>query len=190
MLTQEPDNPFQSPATSSYAVDVETQPQVDDLPVATIKAAIRWFLICGVSAAPSWLIAADETTAVYMGMATGVFIFIIGYTFLDVRTRKHPLRQRPDVKWTLAITYGTRIAISLLFPIGFFVDIICGIFAVAATGLVFENISVDTPTLHFTSTLVTTLIQGCLLNFVLAGYGLIVYAICRAYLESRSIHPS
>lgn len=187
MLTQEPDNPFQSPATSSHAVDVETPPQVDDLPIATLKAVIRWFLICGISAIPSWIIASDETTAVYAGMATGILIFAIGYTFLDVLTRKHPLRQRTDVKWTLAITYGTRIAISILFPIGFFVDFICGIFAVGASSLIFENISVDTPTLHFTSTLVTTLIQGCLLNFVLAGYGLIVLAICSAYEASKPL---
>lgn len=190
MLTQEPENPFQSPATTSYVVDGEPQQEQDDLAAATVKAAIRWFLICGISAIPSWVIASGHTTAVIGGMATGVLMFAVGYTFLDVWTRRHPLRQRPDVKTTLAITYGTRIAISLLFPIGFFVDIFCGIFAVSITAFFFQAADLDIAQMEFTSTLVTTLIQGCLLNVVLAGYGLLVYAVCRAVMEIRATQTS
>ncbi|MEW4560981.1 hypothetical protein AB1K70_00535 [Bremerella sp. JC770] len=185
MSTHDPDNPFQSPATVSQAVDVEQPQKIDDLVVATAKAAVRWSLICGISAIPSWMIASGETTAVLGGMATGVILFVIGYTILDVCTRKHPLRRRPEVKLTLAITYGTRIAISILFPIGFTVDIFCGILAVAATGAVFETSTLDHVELEFTSTLVTTFIQGCLLNCVLAVYGLIVYAFCSAIVTSQ-----
>jgi len=186
MLKQEPDNPFRSPATSSDAVEVDQPGKGDDLGVATAKAAIRWFLICGISAIPSWVLAPGETTAFYGGMATGVLIFAVGYTFLDVRTRKHPLRQKPEIKMTLAITYGTRIAISLLFPVGFFVDIWCGIVALSATGLFFQSIAIEPAEMQFTHALLTTLIQGVLLNAVLAVYGLIVYAGCRAYVANKS----
>lgn len=182
MLTQEPENPFQSPETVSHVADVEQQHTQNDLAWATGKAALRWFLICSVSAAPSWYIAAGATSAAIAGMATGVFLFIVGYTIFDVWTRNHPLRQRRDVKITLAITYGTRIAISLLFPIGFFVDIFCGIIAVSATGFVFQTTESN---LQFVSTLVTTLVQGVLLNCVLAGYGLLVYAVCRGVLAMQ-----
>ena len=37
----------------------------------------------------------------------------------------------------------------------------------------------DVPIVGFFQTLVTTLIQGCLLNGVLAAYGLLVYGIFR-----------
>ncbi|WDI40858.1 hypothetical protein [Bremerella sp. P1] len=185
-MTPEPDNPFQSPAASSHALDVEPPQPVEELVVATLKAAIRWSLICGISAIPSWVIAASATMAAISGMTTGVIIFAIGYTFLDVWTRKHPLRQKPEVKTTLRITYGTRIAISLLFPVGFFVDLWCGIIALTLTSLFFKTGDFDVSKMEFTSTLMTTLIQGCLLNIVLAGFGLVVYAICKAYLASRS----
>jgi len=185
MSNHHPDNPFQSPATVTQAVDVVQPHEVDDLVVATAKAAVRWSLICGISAIPSWIIAVEDTTAVLGGMATGVLLFVIGYTVLDVQTRRHPIRQQPEVKLTLAITYGTRIAISILFPIGFTVDIFCGILAVTATGAIFKTTTLDHVDLEFTSTLVTTLIQGCLLNCVLAVYGLIVYAFCSAVLASR-----
>ncbi|MFN3151917.1 hypothetical protein [Bremerella sp.] len=186
ILTPESDNPFQSPASSSHLVDVEPVPQADDVVLATLKATIRWFLICGISAIPSWLLASGETTAAITGMATGVLIFAVGYTFFDVWTRHHPLRQKPEVKATLAITYGTRIAISLLFPIGFFVDIWCGIISLTITSIFFETGDLEVSKLEFASTLMTTLIQGCLLNCVLAVYGLIVYAFCSAYIASRA----
>ncbi|RCS44613.1 hypothetical protein DTL42_16945 [Bremerella cremea] len=177
MPTPEPENPFQSPETVSQDADVKSQ---EALRVATLKAAIRWFLICGISAAPSWIIAAEATWPSQAGMATGVLIFMVGYTLVDVSTRNHPLRQRSDVKITLAVTYGTRIAISLLFPVGFFVDIMCGVFAVSVTGFLFHaNFDIDAPIVGFFQTLVTTLIQGCLLNGVLAVYGLLIYGIFR-----------
>lgn len=190
MLKQEPENPFQSPTTVSPGGDVEPPQEQDNLFRVTSIAAVRWFLICGISAIPSWVIASGRTTAVIGGMATGVILFAVGYTFLDVWTRRHPLRQRRDVKITLAITYGTRIAISLLFPIGFFVDIFCGIFSVSITAFFFQAAKLDVPEMEFTSTLVTTLIQGCLLNAVLAGYGLLVYAVCRAVMEIRATQTS
>lgn len=190
MLTPESDNPFQSPASSSHVVDVDPPSPADDVGVATLKAAIRWFLICGISAIPSWLLAAGETTAAISGMTTGILIFAVGYTFFDVWTRTHPLRQKPEIKATLAITYGTRIAISLLFPIGFFADIWCGIIALTITGIFFETGDLDVSKMEFASTLMTTLIQGCLLNCVLAVYGLIVYAFCSAYIASRAARTS
>lgn len=187
MLTPEPENPFQSPATVSLVVDGDQPQTKNDLVRATLIAAARWSLICGISAIPRWVIAAGNTTAVIGGMATGVLLFIVGYTFLDVWTRRHPLRQRTDVKTTLAITYGTRIAISLLFPIGFFADMFCGVVALSITGFFFQTADLDIAQLEFTSTLLTTLIQGCLLNGVLAGYGLLVYAVCRAVMEISAV---
>lgn len=186
MSIQEPHNPFQSPAAVSNVVDIDQPQEQDDVVRATVIAAIRWSLICGISAVPSWVIAYRATYEVIGGMVTGIIIFVIGYTVLDVRTRKHPLRQRPDVKTTLTITYGTRMAISILFPLGMFADIFCGIVAVGATEWLFNSASFDAPSQGFMPTLVTTLIQGVLLNCVLAGYGLVVYAICRALMGNRS----
>ena len=184
MVTPEKDNPFQSPAASSHVVE---QPQAnDDLAIAIIKAAISWSLICGISSIPSWLLASRRSTEAIAGMLTGILVFVVGYTILDVSTRRHPVRRRRDVIITLAITYGTRIAISLIIPLGFFADIWCGIIAIELTNVSLKTIGLDPINMEFTPTLVTTLIQGCLLNLVLAGYGLIVYAFCRAMVNSRS----
>ena len=193
MSIQEPDNPFQSPATVSHVIDAEPQQdqhEHDDVGMATAKATLRWSLICGISAIPSWILANGTSPEIVTGMATGIFIFVIGYTILDVATRKHPLRQKREVKTTLTITYGTRMAISILFPVGFFVDIFCGIFAVGATEFLYETVSLEEAGRGFTSTLITTLIQGCLLNLVLAGYGILVYLLCRAFMSNRSTSTS
>lgn len=182
MSQPDPDNPFQSPAAISPAAEAERPPASGALGVAIAKGAIRWFLVCGISAIPSWVIARDQTSAVVGGMVTGILLFAIGYTFLDVATRNHWLRQQRAMKWTMRITYGTRMAISLLYPVGFFVDLWCGLVAVSATSFLFRTITHhDIEPMHFASTLITTLVQGCLLNCVLAIYGLVVYAVCSAF---------
>lgn len=189
MSAQESDNPFQSPATISDGVDAGMQQEEreqDNLGLAIAVAALRWSLICGMSAIPSWWVAYRATPAVIGGMVTGIIIFVIGYTIFDVRTRNHPLRERFDVKTTLRITYGTRIAISILFPVGFIADVFCGIIAVGATDALFQGNTFGPRQGGFASTLVTTLIQGVLLNCVLAGYGLFVYGLCRLTFGNRS----
>jgi uncharacterized membrane protein YfcA len=140
------------------------------------RTGAKWLLVCGLSAIPSFLFGAAITKGQYEGMLLGILVFVAGYTWLDRRTATRRWRRDPRTQRTLRIGYGTRIAISVLFPIGSFLDVLLGAIAVefyqVASG---DNI--ESPSFGLFDTFLTTLIQGSLLNVVLMVYMLVVHAV-------------
>ena len=145
-----------------------------------------WTLVCVVSAAPSFLwglstIAGSQVLA----MLTGVVIFIALYTFGDQWTQHWEWRRDKSVRLALKIGYVTRLAISVIFPVGGFLDMFCGLFSVSAVEFVTGNDVMwdvgpnesEVFGVSFLFTLITTLVQGCILNVVLFGYVLVVWGI-------------
>ncbi|MEO1526798.1 MAG: hypothetical protein AAFX06_15285 [Planctomycetota bacterium] len=72
----------------------------------------------------------------------------------------------------LKITYGTRIAITILFPVALYLDLICGVVSMSISENVFQR-SIET----FHVAFLTTILQGLVMNAVLAVYGLLVHGI-------------
>ena len=63
-------------------------------------------------------------------MLAGIATFIGIYIILDYQTAETRIRQIRTVRRTLWITYVTRVTISIIFPIAFYLDIACGMLVV------------------------------------------------------------
>ncbi len=143
-----------------------------------MRTAVRWLTVCSLSAIPSFFFGLAITNGQIAAMMIGILIFAIGYTVLDYQTADWRFRQDRRTRRTLKIVYGTRIAISILLPIGAYVDIYCGLLAVGLT----ESVTGDGLTTYrsggemsFVAALMTTLFQGLLLNLVLGVYAILVH---------------
>lgn len=158
----------------------------------SILVFLKWLAICAVSAAPSFvlgLILEGANAAAIAGMVCGVLCYVIAYTgFEHLRYVRHLMRDRV-VRRTAKIGYGTRIAISVLFPIGFYLDMFVGLVSVSFGGWFMMLFGRDGPVQEgqgdFLSHFVLTVVQGACLNVILLVYMLVVYAIARALM-----HPS
>lgn len=149
------------------------------------RTFLRWFVVCGISAIPSFVFGLIVTGNQFAGMIVGILMFVAGYTWLDFATAHRPWRRNPRIRRTLRIAYGTRIAISVLFPIGGFLDVICGTLSMAITTPLTGVVSPGEQSLGFFGAVLTTLVQGCLLNVVLGIYALLVHAIQLAIAAMR-----
>ncbi|MCA9159938.1 MAG: hypothetical protein KDA72_16510 [Planctomycetales bacterium] len=144
-----------------------------------------WAIVCAISAAPSFYfgygtIAQEQVLAMCLGIA----IFIGLYTVADQCTLLHPWRQSRNVALTLRIGYVTRILISIVFPVGATIDVICGLMSV---GIVETILPMDHShsggltyvggEVRFLGALLITLVQGVVLNIVLFGYMTVVLGI-------------
>ena len=131
--------------------------------------------ICGISAIPSFVIAYSQANSPALALLTGVALFAIGYTALDYSTAKTAIRRNKTFSRTLKITYGTRILITVLFPVALYLDVICGFFSVAASEFLFgsNNAALET----FVGVVFTVILQGIAMNIVLACYALVVHLI-------------
>lgn len=110
-------------------------------------------------------------------MLCGIGLFIVLYTLVECTSAYGRLIDAPYVRRTLLIGYGTRIALSLLFPLGLALDMFLGVIAVSLVETVLSNpYGGDASRLSFAVVLMTTVVQGVLLNLVLAAYMALVYA--------------
>ena len=113
-------------------------------------------------------------------MIAGVAVFIALYTWVTGTPLAGRLLRNGHLRLTFRIGYGTRIGMSIIFPIAIYTDMFTGIFAVGLTGL---DIEANEP---FLPILMTTLVQGCFLNALLASYMSIVYGIIRV-IRGRAV---
>lgn len=173
-------NPY-SPPSLTVESPLRADRSVDDAAEPSLsRAAIRWLTVCSLSAIPSFLFGMAATGGQIAAMAVGILLFAAGYTVADYRTAHFAWRRRRITRRTLKIAYGTRIVISLLLPLGAYVDIACGVIALGLT----ESVTGEGLTtfdsanrMSFFPTLLTTLVQGVLMNIVLAVYALVILGI-------------
>lgn len=118
-------NPYQA---SIYAEPAVTpRPMKADEEFSPIRSLGTWTLVCGISAAPSFVIAMGIIPkGTWPAMVMGVAIFIVLYVQLDYRTRQAAFRKDKRIRYSLYATYVLRIIASIIFPIGTFIDLMCG----------------------------------------------------------------
>ena len=170
-------NPYASPAYNPAEPAALADPQHQTRP---LRALGRWTLICSVSAAPSffWGCGLHHGFQHIVAMLAGILVFVLAYTAVECTRYYHQIISLPHVHLTALIGYGTRILISLIFPIGLTIDMFTGIISVSlvdsllGSGTRLES----TAPVSAVSVFLTTVVQGVLLNLMLLAYMFIVYA--------------
>lgn len=182
-------NPYASPA----AVNESSGSRVEHFPIPRSQphwAFVRWFFICYACAAPSFFLGSGfgSSSVRYAGMTCGILVFVLLYTAAECSDALRRWRAKPGVERTLAIGFGLRVAISLIFPIGLYLDMFLGLFAVGLSnrlGFPVERRGFGSAWVEFANFFVTTLVQGGLVNLVLFGFMLLMYAVQIPVLKSK-----
>lgn len=156
-----------------------------DRPPSYGRAFVKWSLVCIVSAAPSFFwgcitvgVGVEQIVAMSLGIAT----FILGYTFLEMRPFMHRFLKMPFVRVIAKVGYGTRIIISVAFPVGMGIDLSVGIISTGITDAVLQTTMVrgfdqDGFSAGFLPVYMNTIVQGILLNFILLAYMSVIWLI-------------
>ena len=170
-------NPY-APASELAAEDLPVnQSEIQIPPQPPLwQTSIRWVSICTLSAVPSFFLGFSVTSGEISGMVTGIAIFSGIYVILDRVTYANPRRHEPMLRSTLRITYGIRMAVSTVVPVGLLPDMICGTFTMGLTQMVVgKRLSSKDEGLGFAFAVIATLIQGVLMNLVLAVVACVIY---------------
>ena len=180
-------NPYQAPSTYADAPTAELVEEIKPLNVGAVL--FKWLVICAVSAGPSFfwgvMIGRQQLNAA-IGMILGVLTFAAVYTVFECRPFVQRLLRNRLIKRTAKIGYGTRIAISIIFPVGLYLDMIVGFGAMMTVeALVSKANPLDGggggPPASVSWFFITTLFQGFYLNIVLFVYMLCVYVLVQLF---------
>ena len=115
-------------------------------------------------------------------MALGIMLFAVGYTIVTSTDRFDVFQRQPGVRRTLEIGYFTRLGLSALFPLAMAADFVPGLLSMRMARNTFETVGISSagsPSAIFFCTLLTTCIQGAILNFLISIYMLVVYGLVR-----------
>jgi hypothetical protein len=178
---ENPLNPYSPPTLAGESpIGADESHEATPAPASLARTAVRWLTVCSLSAIPSFVFGLAVTAGQFAAMVTGILLFVLGYTVADYQTAGSAWRGRRITRRTLKIAYGTRIAISLLLPLGAYIDIACGVLSLqvtqSLTGEGLERFD-SNGGMTFFPTLLTTLVQGTLLNVVLGVYALVILAV-------------
>ena len=193
-------NPYAAPFSAApTALPNEQHPLPPPQPARVIA---KWLIVCVVAAAPSFFFGGglgQWRAPEVLGMIAGVLIFVAGYSSIEfLPSIRSAMRQRTKRKAT-RIAYITRMVISIVFPIGIFIDIYCGAISVFLSGALTQvnglamggtNGIPERPMIRFFAFLFTTLVQGTLLNILLFAYMMIVYGFLRVLGVKDSAYQS
>jgi hypothetical protein len=139
-----------------------------------------WLGICSLAALPSFMIAAGEGYDA-AGMSLGVLVFVVVYVAVsctDNVTRRWTADRA--FRTTAIVGYSLRLILGLVFPLGVMVDIWPGALAVELVG------SLPLAPRGFLAALLTTLVQGCFLNLILAVFMSVLYVIMKSFMRSTT----
>ncbi|MFC1757384.1 hypothetical protein ACFL2H_01275 [Planctomycetota bacterium] len=175
------ENPFQSPAV----IDEPDVPFAEggELPPITTRlvarTTLRWTVICGVAAIPSFLLGLVVTQNQPWGvfaMCLGILLFAIGYSVCDLFLIRRWCHNSRAFHRSLRIGLGFRLAASIIVPIGTLLDMYPGI---AAVGICNAISFAAREAVSFPVVIAITFLQGIFLNILLYGFVLFVFAIYR-----------
>lgn len=149
------------------------------------KRGVMWFAICMVSGAPS-LVWGVGTEFNHIAMILGIVMFALGMTAVSSTDYFYRFSRKQFMRRTLYISYGVRLGLSVLFPLGAIIDMWPGILSVSIVERLF-NVSDESA---FISTLFITIIQGTLLNMLLSIFIGIVWSIQRMSVTPKEKHKT
>ena len=138
------------------------------------KRGVMWFAICMVSGAPS-LVWGTGFEFNHIAMILGIVMFALGMTVISSTDYFYRFSRKQFMRRTLYISYGVRLGLSVLFPLGAIIDMWPGLLSLGIAERLFNIVDESA----FISTLVITIIQGTLLNVLLSIFIVIVWGIQR-----------
>lgn len=138
-----------------------------------------WSTICIVSAVPSFFFGAMayEEPDHIIAMLAGILLFIMLYTWVTGADWFQRFRRRLFVDRTLKIGFGTRIFLSIAFPIGMYPDILCGTISILLVAGDYRRVA------FASQVFLITIVQGLILNIVLSIYMLVVWCVQRLFMK-------
>jgi len=142
------------------------------------KSVFVWTAVCSISAAPSFILGLSFAGNGWPWMVLGVLIFIAVYVAADRTTFDWLFRRRVAVKPSLRITYVIRIVTSIVFPVAFVVDMLCGMVSSQIFTIFGQTPGVPGGVLHGPVVLIWTLSQGIVMNGLLSIIWVILLGIC------------
>lgn len=185
-----PHNPYTSPKPTLTELLDPAQRSTRGLG----RSLARWTLICAVSAAPSffWGAMIHPHTDQILAMLLGIITYILVYTAVDCGPISDRILEDPIRRRTVKIGYGTRLILSVLFPIGIVLDMFLGAVAVSLIAQGVRWVGWDLPieeNAPWWIVYVTTLLQGALLNLLLFAYMLVIWGIQWFWRATRKSTP-
>jgi hypothetical protein len=181
------ENPFES--TSNEAAYGEPEPESDlSPPRSRARIVTYWIVVCSVSAIPSFLMGLDvvQPPGGVPAMVVGVLLFIGAYVLLDVRYLEPLARRKRNFRTAMQWGFGLRATASLLLPAGIMLDMLPGLLSVTIVRTIFpvppgSQLTNSFPyeggsVLGFFPALLTTLLQGVIMNALLWPVILALYA--------------
>lgn len=126
-----------------------------------IERFLLWSLICGVSAAPSFLLASHRFDE--RGMLLGILVYVLFYAWASGTEFAKVMQQDKAWEKSLRAAFGMRMAFSFILwiPPLMVLELFPGMLAMRITELIFWDQR------GLWGSLVTTLIQGLFLNLIL-----------------------
>jgi hypothetical protein len=179
------ENPFES--TSNEAAYGEPESDLSP-PRSRARIVTYWIVVCSVSAIPSFLMGLDvvQPPGGVPAMVVGVLLFIGAYVLLDVRYLEPLARRKRNFRTAMLWGFGLRATASLLLPAGIMLDMLPGLLSVTIVRTIFpvppgSQLTNSFPyeggsVLGFFPALLTTLLQGVVMNALLWPVILALYA--------------
>lgn len=203
-MDEQKPNPFASPAAANKAAIPDFDPDTEIREFDFWNSLTKWVLVCFVSGAPSFYFGSvlGRNYAIQsIAMALGILTFVAFYVYIESREWTRRKLMDKSLRVSVRIGYITRMAISVLFPIAMFPDILCGMLSIGFTTSLFgegfgPGSDFSTTATGKTIPLIiawfycTTLVQGVLVNIVLGAYTLIVYAIVLLFRGRKKLPGS
>ncbi len=184
----------------SPAPEVETDPEttktsstvIDGFKYPSLRRTIlRWTAVCGIAAAPSFLLGWTINDGNVLGMLAAILTFIGFYIGGDLISRHWPIRRSASVRRTLVFVYATRIVLSIIFPVGIYLDMATGIAMLHLMNLNVDQLRQPDSTFgaqlaRFWLSYGMTFFHAILMNIILCVWGLICLPFFAIYTNSRN----
>lgn len=169
-------NPFATPEAADLPLDA--------IPVesVTLKRVMRtfgtWLFVCGVSAVPSFSLGLGVTQHPLRipAMLSGIASWSLLYTLADLQFFRHWREQSRPFHRAMVNGFGLRVLISILLPVGVSADMLPGAMSIGIVSMIFHP-GEPTQLASFAAVLLTTLLQGALLNVLVWSVVLILFSL-------------
>lgn len=113
-----------------------------------------------------------------MGMSSAIILFIVGYSIVETQPVVRRLMQDPRKRLAARITYGIRMAISIIFPIGLGIDMFIGLASIMLVSPFFQSQAGFGEDGSFLMHFVTTIVDGILMNILVLLVMAPIFGLC------------
>jgi hypothetical protein len=177
-------NPYQA---SIYPEPIAVSAPSTPVEFSHIRSLGTWTLVCSVAAAPSFIIATSIIPrGTWPAMLLGIAIFIFLYVLIDYRTHDKAFRKQKAVRYSLYATYTLRLIASIIFPIGTFIDLMCGFCSAAIVSPFQLEMRPDVPatSMAFLAVFLWTITHAIVMHVVLLIVWVLIWLFLKLMLQS------